>query len=307
MKTLFIVCVAAWMLAHLKTSRPDGTLLRVHPYRRLMSYIMAGRNESIVYFDGFVDARQLLAYLEAAKQRFAVDITHCLIAAGFITMRENPKMNRFCVGRRLYQRKGCFMTFSMKRQQGDREAKLATVKLQSRDRETFRELVSRMDAQITTERSGTRTYADKEFDLLNALPRPVLRIGVTALKTLDYFNLLPGGFIANDGLYTSMFCANLGSLGMGAGFHHLYEWGTCSAFMMVGQIEDRPAVVDGQVVVRPTLHIRWSYDERIDDGLNARFAIESVVRALEDPFQYFGCLAEDGSDWRPLDAVAPAA
>ena len=76
-------------------------------------------------------------------------------------------------------------------------------------------------------------------------------------------------------------------------------------FMMTGKIEDRPAVVDGQVVVRKTLHIRWSYDERIDDGLNARFGINAVHRALENPFEYFGCLAHDGSDRRPLDAGAP--
>jgi hypothetical protein len=51
------------------------------------------------------------------------------------------------------------------------------------------------------------------------------------------------------------------------------------------------------------MHIRWSYDERIDDGLSARFGIDSAKHALEHPFEYFGCLAEDGSDARPLDSV----
>jgi hypothetical protein len=303
MKTLLIVCIAGWLLAQFKTSRPDGILLRIHPYRRLMSYIMPGRNESIVYFERFVDARPLLSYLAAANTRFAVDVTHCLIASAFIALRENPKMNRFCVGHRLYQRNGTFVTFSMKRQQQDREAKLSTVKLPALDGESFRDLVARIEGQISTERSGARTYADKEFDVLNAMPRPLLRLGVALLKTLDYYNLLPGGFIANDGLYTSLFSANLGSLGMGAGFHHLYEWGTCPLFMMVGKTEDLPAVEAGQVVVRPTLHIRWSYDERIEDGLNARFGIESAVRALENPFEYFGCVAEDGNDRHPLGAT----
>jgi hypothetical protein len=102
-------------------------------------------------------------------------------------------------------------------------------------------------------------------------------------------------------MYTSIFLANLGSLDMDPGYHHLYEWGNCPLFMMVGRIQDRPVVVDGELVVRKTLHIRWSYDERIDDGLNARFGIESVKRALEDPFVFLGCLEADGSDARPLD------
>jgi hypothetical protein len=43
-----------------KTSRPDGILRNVHPYRRIMWFIMPGRNESVVYFDAYVDVTELL-------------------------------------------------------------------------------------------------------------------------------------------------------------------------------------------------------------------------------------------------------
>jgi hypothetical protein len=189
----------------------------------------------------------------------------------------------------------------MKRKRLDKAAKLAAVKLRFRDGETFRDLSARINEQIGVERSEKQTYADREFDLLERIPRPLLRGAVRLLRTLDYFNLLPASFIENDGMYTSIFLANLGSLDMDPGYHHLYEWGNCPLFMMVGRIQDRPVVVDGELVVRKTLHIRWSYDKRIDDGLNARFGIESVKRALEDPFVFLGCLEADGSDARPLD------
>ncbi len=54
------------------------------------------------------------------------------------------------------------------------------------------------------------------------------------------------------------------------------------------------------------LHIRFTYDERIDDGLNARFGIESVRRVLANPARYFGCIRDDGSDAFPLGACAAA-
>jgi len=302
--TVIFAIIVVWVLLHLKTSRPDAKLITgLHSYRRVMSYIMIGRNESIVYFDSHADASALVEYIEKAQSRFDVDISHCLVGAALIGLNENPSMNRFSTGRRLWQRNSPCVSFSMKRKQLDTEAKLATVKLESIPAETFEGLCGRINAAIGTERSGKKTYADKEFDLLEVLPRPIMRGAVQALKTLDYFNILPAGFMANDPLFTSMFIANLGSLGMGAGFHHLYEWGNCPLFMMVGQLEDRPVAQDGEIVVRKTLHIRWSYDERIDDGLNARFGIDSVVRALEHPFEYFGCLAGDGSDVRPLDHV----
>jgi len=301
--------------------RVDGTLIpNVHPYRRLMAHIMPTRNESVVYFDTFARVGELKRYLAAANTKFypqgpdasttssgeRVDITHCLVAAGAIGLAENPKMNRFVAGRRLYARNGRFLTFSMKRQKLGRDAKLSAVKLEVKPGETFRQLVERMNGHVHVERSDKKTSADKEFDLFNRLPRAALDVAVSAFKALDHWNVLPRFFIEGDGMYTSMFIANLGSLGMSAGYHHLYEWGNCPLFMMVGQIEKRPLVVGDAVVPTEVLPIRWSYDERIDDGLNARFGIESVNRALENPFGRFGCLADDGSDAFPLEPAGGA-
>jgi hypothetical protein len=304
--TILVLAILALVTAaNAKTSRPDGRLIRgLHPYRRIMGFVMPTRNESVVYFDSYVDAEQLLAYLDRAGPRFGCDVSHCLVASGFITLTRNPTMNRFSLGGRLYERNGVYLSFSMKRSQGDRGAKLSVVKLRLQEGETFRQLCERINSNIRVERSGEQTYADKEFGLMSRIPRPVLWLGVRALKTLDYYNLLPASFIENDPLYTSIFCANLGSLRMSAGYHHLYEWGTCSAFIMAGQIEDRPVVREGKVEVRKILHLRYSYDERMDDGLNARFGIADLVYALEHPFECFGCVADDGSDVRALAAVA---
>ena len=86
-----------------------------------------------------------------------------------------------------------------------------------------------------------------------------------------------------DAFYTTVFIANLGSVGMGPGYHHLFEWGTSPLFLMVGRIEERAVVRDGQIVVEKVLPMRYSYDERIDDGLTARFGIDGVNTVLSDP------------------------
>ncbi|HMV68275.1 MAG TPA: 2-oxo acid dehydrogenase subunit E2 [Myxococcota bacterium] len=287
-------------LTQLKTGRSDGDLVNIHPYRRMMFYIMPGRNESVVYFDRAVRAERLEAYIEQAREAFGANMTHVLTAAVGIGLGENPKMNQFVVGRRLYARRGRWVTFSMKRQKLNKQAKLSAVKMEMQDGETFRELVTRINGQVQHERSGERTDSDKEFDILNLLPRPGLNLAANLLRALDYYNLMPAFFIKGDGMYTSAFIANLGSVGMGAGYHHLYEYGTCPLFIMVGQVEERPVVEDGKVVVGRVLPIRFSYDERIADGLTARFGIESVARVLEDPFHWLGCLAPDDSDRRPM-------
>ena len=279
---------ALWVLLHLKTSRPDGTLLKTHPYRRMLGFIMPTRTESAVYFDSAIRAERLLDYIERAKERIPVNVTHCLVGAARIGFGENPKMNRFVAGRRLYQRDRILVTFSAKRQRQGREAKLAAIKIDVGAHPDFPSLARAIDEKIHVERSGVKTYADREFDLLSWLPRPVLSAGVRVFYWLDYHNLVPASFIENDAMYTSLFIANLGSLHMDAAYHHLYEWGNCPVFLVVGQIEERAVVENGEVVVRKVLPLRYSYDERIDDGLNARFAIDAFKRILEDPETHLG-------------------
>lgn len=292
--------LAIWLLMNFKTSRADGTLLEVHPYRRMMPYIMRGRNESVVYYDDYVDAEKLLKYIESVRGNFQVNVTHCLVAAAGVGLREVPSMNRFVSGRRLYQRNERVVSFSMKRKRLDKKAKISVVQLRMNDNDTFQDLVQRTSGGIQTERSNKKTYVDKELDLFLRLPRFILDRAVPIFEWLDYYNCLPYSFTKNDAFYSSMFIANLGSLGMSAAYHHLYEWGNCPLFLMVGQIEERPMVVDGKVVARKVLHLRWSYDERIDDGLTSKYGMAAVKRVLENPFEELGCIEPDGSDAFPL-------
>ena len=294
---VFVVVVVLWIIAHLKTSRPDGILVsKLHPFRRLMAYIMPTRNESVVYFDQYINADELLSYLEEAKKKFNVDVTHCLVAAAGIIMFKNPKMNRFISGLRLYQRKHVTVTFSMKRKKLNKEAKLTAVKLEISKDSTFRQLCDDIQRKITYERKDVSTSTDKELSLFNSLPRPLLKFAINIARTLDYFNLLPASFIKLDGMFTSMFIANLGSVGMHAGYHHLYEWGNCSSFTMASKIYDRPVFKDGKYVPQKTLHLRFTYDERIEDGHNANDGIQTFVSVLENPYKYLGCLKEDKTD-----------
>jgi hypothetical protein len=297
---ILAIVVVGWILLNLPRGRSDGErMARIHPYRRMLPYIMVGRNESIVFYDDFVRADPILDYIQRSRQALntEVDITHCVVASASKAFTRNPSMNRFVVGRRLYQRKHIDLTFSMKRKRLDREAKLSAVKLRFSGDEAFIDTCSRINGKIVVERSGEETHSDKELGFFTRLPRPILSLCIRTLRWLDHHNLVPASFIENDGFYTSMFIANLGSVGMNAGFHHLYEYGTCPLFLMVGRIEDRPWVVDGKVVPQKILHLRYSYDERIDDGLTSRFGIDAVREGLENPDQILG----------PFSAVAPGA
>lgn len=291
-----VVILVIWVLLQLKTSRSDGTLVKVHPYRRIMWYIMPTRNESVVYFDAEIVADELLSYLEEINRRFPCTLNDLCLAAVARGLVQTPEMDRFVVGHRLYQRTRSSITFSMKRQRKNKKSKLATVKQEIRGDQTLQTLIEDIASKVKVERSDKETYADKEFKLFNALPRPVFRGAFMIFKFLDYFNILPPSFVHNDPMYTSIFMANLGTVNMAAGYHHLYEYGTCPLFLMFGKVSEKPVVVDGELVVRKVLPVRFTFDERIDDGMTAGNGIYEMTGALERPRDILGCLAEDGSD-----------
>ena len=56
-----------------------------------------------------------------------------------------------------------------------------------------------------------------------------------------------------------------------------------SAILGMHKIQERPIVVDGQVVVRPMMYLALTYDHRIIDGREAVQFLVAIKEALEDP------------------------
>ena len=132
-------------------------------------------------------------------------------------------------------------------------------------------------------REGIKTLADRELALFLHLP-PVLRRGVVRLAAgADALNLLPRSFVEGDPFFASAFATNLGSVGLDAAFHHLYEYETIPIFCALGRVHEAPVVEDHEIVIARVASVKFSYDERVADGLYAGAALEDFRRFVEDP------------------------
>ena len=103
-------------------------------------------------------------------------------------------------------------------------------------------------------------------------------------KVADYFNLLPDAAVRDDALYCSAYFANLGSIGLNAVQHHLFEWGTCPFFVVVGKLKKAMVVYDdGQTGVEDVITSTFTLDERITDGVSYARIIGLLTELVEDP------------------------
>jgi 2-oxoglutarate dehydrogenase E2 component (dihydrolipoamide succinyltransferase) len=58
-----------------------------------------------------------------------------------------------------------------------------------------------------------------------------------------------------------------------------------SAVLGLHRIDDRPVVVDGEIVIRPMMYLALSYDHRLIDGREAVTALKIIKEAIEDPMR----------------------
>lgn len=251
--------------------RSDGDRVKdLSPTRAIMPYLMPTRTESQVFFELSVDAAKVERTVARARAATGLKVTilHLVVCAAGRILRERPRMNRFVMAGRLYQRRGVWVSFSAKREKSDRGAMVA-LKRQLPEGATLADVVQLVDGVVGGARSGQRDQTDKELGLVLLFPGPVVRLVVAFLRWLDRVGLMPRFMIDGDPLYSSIFVANLGSIGMDAPFHHLYEWGNIPLFCAIGQARDG------------RLPLRFTFDERIEDGLYCLGSIKLLQEALE--------------------------
>jgi hypothetical protein len=260
--------------------RSDGTLVRNLPkLRRFMPFVSPGRNESAFYYQHEIDVDAAFRFLEERNASRPADrqitLFHLYLRAVSLGMLENPETNRFVAGGRLYQHDNLSITFSALRELA-KGSQLITVKREFPPGEPLEAMVDRVLGSLGRRRGGEKTQSDKEIDLALYLPTPLIRLVMRLLKLGDALGVLPKSMIEPDPLFTSVFVANMGSIGMETGHHHLWEYGTCSGFCVMGRIKTRP---DGSRYVVCS----YTWDERVADGLATGFALSAFKERVENP------------------------
>lgn len=266
--------------------RPDGhPVADVPGYRRFMPALMPTRNGSIVFFDRVVEvgaAERFVADTRAAHPDLHPTLFHVVLWGLGRMFDRHPHLNRFLAGGRLYERDDVWISFTAKTELSE-DGTLIEVKHRCDPDQSFVDFVREIESSVSAARAGGEGLADKELSLFLHLT-PLLRRGVVLLAGVgNALNLLPRAFIEGDPFFASVFVTNLGSVGIDAAFHHLYEYGTIPVFCTLGLVHDGVVVRDAEPAVARVASLKFSYDERVEDGLYAARALQYLCSVLEDP------------------------
>jgi hypothetical protein len=262
-------------------SRPDAEPIRdLNKMRRFMPFISPRRNDSVFYLRTQLEVEDALRFIdewnqEAEKPEEKLTLFSLYLRSMTQVVHERPGVNRFVEGGRLWQRRGLWVTFSAKMELLD-GAPMVTVKREFPPGESLEQMVSGLLENLRGRRSGKKNQSDREMDFALFTSPAVIRSGLFFLRLANRWGLLPKSMIDPDPMFTSIFVANLGSVGLEAGYHHVWEYGTCSMFATMGKLYERH---DGVRCV----DVCYTYDERIEDGLHVAISLAQIKEGVENP------------------------
>ena len=265
--------------------RSDGRKLKnIGPFFRVIPHVMKTRSDSHVYYMQDIPLTTLDEYI-AKKEKEGIKISYMNIiyAALVRLLAERPRLNRFVMNGRTYARKGIYISLAIKKEMTD-DTEETTIKLPFTGTENIFEIKEKLNNTIAKNKDlFNQNSTDKLARFLWLVPNWLMKFIVNTLMFLDKHGMMPKSVINASPFHTSAFLTNVGSLGIDAIYHHIYNFGTTGIFLAMGKKKKSYICEDDNIVEEKAISLAWVADERICDGFYYANAIKSFNRYLKKP------------------------
>ena len=267
--------------------RCDGTLVtHLTPYEKIFPHLVRARSESQLLFRQLIDVEKTLRHLasaNSASEHRNITLFHVILCAAVRTIALRPKLNRFVKGRRVYQRNSISCSFVVKKELRE-GAPFTNVKIAFGPDDTLEAVCEKVEERLRLARADEATAEEKELRLVTRLPTWITSIITSLFRLFDHFGLAPKRLIQVDPLYTSAYLSHHASIGLDAPYHHLFNWGTASVFLVIGRIHKAVvATYNDEVCAVNAVTAAFTVDNRIADGIYAGRALKLFKDFVENP------------------------
>jgi len=268
--------------------RSDGRRVRtLPPISYVTPYIMPNRNGASNQIHNVVEITNLEKYVQQKRQEGLTGFgtTHVLIAAYIRCVAMYPAMNRFLSGQRVYTRDRDIQFSMTIKKEMTTDAPDTCIKLHFDPADTVYDVYSKFSAAVEeVKNTPLNNDLDQVAKLLAYIPGVLLKLVVWLLKTADYFGLLPKFLLEVSPFHASVYFTSMGSLGIPAIIHHLYDFGNVPAFCAFGRKYRKVELnADGQPVTKRYMDFGFNLDERTVDGFYYASVLKTFNRLLQHP------------------------
>ena len=266
--------------------RFDGKRLRdVDPIVQITPYLMPMRCDAQVFLDHKLDFEMLSRYIALkAKDGHKVSFIQLIAAAYVRAVSLHPEINRFIFNKQYYSRNNCSISYTVLKNPQDFNSPEVTVRIEFDLTDTLFDVCDRMNDAVEKAR------ATEDGDFVIKLAKGVLAVpGLTTLivaivRLLDRYGIAPKVLIKELPFYSGLFISNNASIGLHHVWHHIYNFGNVSLFMVLGTVlKEAFTDPEGKTRMRRRLPLGITADERVCSGAHYAAFFADVMHFLAKP------------------------
>lgn len=267
--------------------RRDGVRLKnVDSMHTIMPLMYPNRCDNEAFITEIIDITNINKYLEkknASDPAYKYKLFQVIVVTMLKVLTLRPKMNRFITRQRLYQRNEVSAAFTIKKVFED-ESDEALASIHAKPEDTMDSIHDQIYRQVSFCRSDSKDPSTESMDILSKLPDWLLQFVGFCARIADRHGWMPQSVIETDPYQHAIVLTNLGSIKLHAGYHHLTNWGTCSVFVVVGDIKKRKFMdEEGNETFKDSVELNLIIDERIADGYYYSRTVQLMKKLLENP------------------------
>lgn len=266
-------------------NRRDGKRIKnVDPMYQIAAYVMNKRVDAMNMISLEIPIEPILQYTRKKLREDGVKISRLavVLSAYLRVLCEYPKLNHFVVNSKPYARNELAVSMVvLKGGAMDEGGTMSKVYFQPTD-DLFK-VQERLSAYIEENRKeDPNNGTEKIMKALMKAPG-LLKVAVGLLRRLDKWGLLPKAVIDMSPFHASLLITDLASIRTDAIYHHVYEFGTTSVAMAIGNSKEVARKSGDGVVFEKCMPLGLVMDERIASGSDFAMGFHAFRTYLKHP------------------------
>ncbi len=263
--------------------RKDGIKVEVEqPMYALIPFFMTHRYDSMNMITVDIPEEPLRNYMNQ-KRREGRPISHmALMTTAYLRlMEEYPALNRFIGNKTVYQHRDKTVSLVVLRPGDVSQETMAKIYLD--DGDTVFDVQQKITDFIESSRNAeNQNRMDKAMRVLLKL-RLLTGTALALIRFLDRYGLLPNWLIKASPFHASLLISNLASIRTNSIYHHVYEFGTTSVAITMGNMREVPRRSKDGIVFDRCIPLGIVMDERIAPGVYFAQAFGRFRQLLSTP------------------------
>jgi pyruvate/2-oxoglutarate dehydrogenase complex dihydrolipoamide acyltransferase (E2) component len=258
---------------------------KIRGWRKITSATWGHPNDPQIYGDLEIDATESLAFIERARAAgVKLTMTHMAGKAIGYSLGQNPDLNVRMYRSHFVHRDTVDIFFIVSMGAG---SELSGVKVERADEKPVVEIAKELSGRAGRIRNEEDVEFGKTKRMLDRTPRRLLGV---SLKVAAWLTADRDMDLKKQGLprqaFGSAMVSSVGMFGIQHAYAPLSPYYRIPFLILVGEVAQKPVVIDGQIVARPMITISATMDHRYLDGFHAARLAKSARAYLEDPAAY---------------------